>query len=526
MKTHAAPPSRASENRALFAVALIQLGLPLASIGRYGYFRDELYYLASTSHLDWGYVEHPPLSIAVLAVVRALIGDSLPALRLVPLLAGVATVVLVGLLARRMGGGAYAQAVAALGATFALVFLGNARYYSMNALDLLLWTASFHVLAGILEARDVPSAGAPPAAERAGRWVILGVLLGLGLLNKISVLWLGLGVVIGLLATRERRHFATPGPWIAALIAASLFAPHLMWQVSHDWPVLEFMRNATAHKMVAISFARFVTQQILGMNPAFLPLWLAGLAYGAFAGSMRRFRALAIVYVVVFAVLVIAGRSRASYLAVAYPPLLAFGGIAFERFFARPGWQRLRVAVPLAMVALGAPLVPFVLPLLPVETFVLYQHALGLTPHTDERHGMGVLPQDYADMFGWEQMTALVERAYERLTPEERRACRVFGQNYGEAGAIDVLGQRLGLPHALSKHNSYWLWGPDGWDGRVLIIIGGDRDDNARWFDSVEIVGQTQSAYSMPYERGLDVSIARGLKVPVADLWVRLKMYI
>jgi len=139
---------------------------------------------------------------------------------------------------------------------------------------------------------------------------------------------------------------------------------------------------------------------------------------------------------------------------------------------------------------------------------------------------MGPLSQQYADMFGWDEMTALVARAAARLTPEERAHCRVFGQNYGEAGAIDVLGRRLGLPRALSGHNSYWMWGPGDWDGSVLIIIGGDRDDNAVFFDHIEIVGQTSSPYSMPYERGLDVSIGRGLRMPVAQAWPRLKHFI
>lgn len=139
---------------------------------------------------------------------------------------------------------------------------------------------------------------------------------------------------------------------------------------------------------------------------------------------------------------------------------------------------------------------------------------------------MGALSQDYADMFGWDQMTALVAEAYGRLTPEERKRCKVFGQNYGEAGAIDVLGRRYGLPHAISGHNSYWLWGPGKGDWDVLIIIGGDRADNRVFFDDIQIVGQTSSPWSMPYERGLDVSIARKPKISARDAWPRLKKYI
>jgi hypothetical protein len=149
-----------------------------------------------------------------------------------------------------------------------------------------------------------------------------------------------------------------------------------------------------------------------------------------------------------------------------------------------------------------------------------------MSPATEERHDVGPLSQQYADMFGWEEMTALVARAYQRLTPEERAHCRVFGQNYGEAGAIDVLGGRYGLPRALSGHNSYWLWGPGDWDGSVLIIIGGDREDNARFFEEIEVVGQVRAPYAMPYERGRDVSIGRRLRMPVVRAWPALKHFI
>jgi hypothetical protein len=186
----------------------------------------------------------------------------------------------------------------------------------------------------------------------------------------------------------------------------------------------------------------------------------------------------------------------------------------------------MRPALAVLVVGLGLVALPMALPILPVETFVRYQAALGLSPKTEERHRMGPLPQHYADMFGWEQMTRLVAEAYRRLSPEERRHCRVFGQNYGEAGAIDVLGRRLGLPRALSGHNSYWLWGPGAGDWNVLIIIGGDRQDNAEFFEEIEIVGQTDSPWSMPYERGLDVSIARRPKMSIREAWPRLKRFI
>jgi dolichyl-phosphate-mannose-protein mannosyltransferase len=505
------PPLAAGTLAALMAATLL---LHAATIGRYGYFRDELYYLASTDHLAWGYVEHPPLSIALLAIVRALLGDSLPALRIVPALAGAATVFLTGLMARRLGGGRVAQGLAALACALAPVFLGIDRVYSMNAIDILIWSLAGWLL---LRALDL---------GRARDWALLGLALGLGLLNKISVFWLGGGLLVGLLLTPCRRALLTPGPWLCGAIAAAMFAPHVIWEARNGWPTLEFMHNATAIKMAATSPVGFLVQQVLQMNPGAAPVWIAGLVFGLSGRAGRAGRVFAWIYLSVLILLLAQGRSRASYLAPAYPMLLALGGVAVERFSAPAARRWLRPALAALVTALAMVILPMALPVLPVEQFVRYQAALKLSPRTEERQAMGALPQDYADMFGWDQMTALVAEAYRRLTPEERKRCKVFGQNYGEAGAIDVLGRRYGLPHAISGHNSYWLWGPGKGDWDVLIVIGGDRADNAVFFDDITVVGQTRSPWSMPYERGLDVSIARKPKISARAAWPRLKNFI
>ncbi len=500
--------------RLLLLFAAVALALQLFAIEQYGYFRDELYYLASTEHLDWGYVDLQPLSIWVLALVRLLIGDSLPALRLVPALAGAITVVLFGVVAHKLGGGRFAQGLAALVAVLCPVFLGTNHYYSMNALDLLLWAIASLLLLRALE---------QPAL---GRWIPLGVVCGLALLNKPSALWYGGSLFIGLLVTRHRQVLRTPGPWIAVAVVALLVLPNVLWQVRHGWPTPEWMRNASTYKMVATSPLRFLLEQILNMNPGAAPVWMAGLIYGLFGRGeplRRGGRLFFWMYVVIALLLMMSGRSRPYYLAVTYVMVLPLGAVALEQSIsARP----LRAALVVLVVALGALALPFALPVLPVRTFVRYQAALGQEPHTDEHHQMGALPQHYADMFGWQEMVALVQKAYLRLNPEERAHCRIFGQNYGEAGAVDVLGRKLGLPPAISGHNSYWLWGPGGGDVDVVIIIGGDRADNARYFESIEIVGQTASPWSMPYERGLDVSIGRRPKVDLRQAWPELRHYI
>jgi dolichyl-phosphate-mannose-protein mannosyltransferase len=495
----------------LGAIATLKLILHLAAIGRYGYFRDELYYLASTEHLSWGYVDHPPFSIALLAVVRALFGDSLIAVRIVPALAGVATVWLTGVIAWQLGGGRFAQGLAALAALFSPVFLGIDHFYSMNALELLFWTAGASLVLVALE------------SGRTRDWVWLGVLLGLGLLNKISMSWFAAGLVVGLLLTPYRRVFRERGIWVAGVVAGLVFFPHVIWQIRHGWPTLEFMRNATSQKMASVSPLSFLIEQILTNNPGAFLIWLGGLVYGLVRAGPRA-RVLVWIYLTVFGLLVFGGHSRASYLAPAYPMVFALGGIAVERVSLSYRW--LRPASAASVVIFGLVALPMALPLLPVETFVRYQAALHQTPRTDERQEVGALPQHYADMFGWDDMVALVARAYAELTPEEKQHARVFGQNYGEAGAVDVLGRRLGLPHAMSGHNSYWLWGPGSEPVNVVIIIGGDREDNAQFFEDITIVGQTSSPWSMPYERGLDVSIARKPKMDLRQAWTRVKEFI
>jgi len=317
-----------------------------------------------------------------------------------------------------------------------------------------------------------------------------------------------------------------PDDMAAAAIAGAMFVPHLIWQVANGWPTLEFMHNATARKMVAVSWGQFVLGQILTMGPGNALVWLTGLGFALGARAARPFRILAFVYLAVAALLMLGGRSRASYLAVAYPMLLALGGVAWERMTpGKPRWW-MRVPITLVVVALGLVAMPFALPVLKVDAFIRYQALMHMKPSTEERHSVGPLPQQYADQFGWQELADLVAVAYQRLSPEERRHCRVFGQNYGEAGAIDVLGRKLGLPPAMSGHNSYWLWGPGDFDGSVLIIIGGDSDDNAEFFQQIEIVGRTRAPYAMPYERGLEVSIARFPRVTLRDAWPRLKHYI
>ncbi|MGE5359024.1 MAG: glycosyltransferase family 39 protein, partial [Bacteroidales bacterium] len=487
--------------RVPLAFAGIKLALQALAITNYGYFRDELYYIACSKHLAWGYVDHPPFSVAVLAGVRALLGDSLVALRLLPALSGAATVVLVGLIARDIGGGRFAQAIACLCAVLAPIWLAVDHFYSMNAFDTFFWSLSAWLL---LRALD---------ENRTSWWAMLGLTLGLGLLNKTSMLWFGGAAALGLVFTHHRRTLRTPGPWLATAIAAALFAPHVLWQVQNGWPTLEFMRNAAGEKMVRTGLAAFWSQQLLVMNPATAPVWIVGLAALL---SARRTRVLGLVFVVVAALLVASGSSRPNYLAVAYAPLLAAGGVSIERIVAARRRVWLGPAVLVMLLLVGAPAVPLGLPFLPVDTQVAYTHAVGARPRAQEHTAEGDLPQVFADMFGWEDLARRVARVYHELPADQRAKAAIFTSNYGEAGAIDFFGPRYGLPPAISSHNNYWLWGPRGATGEVVIIVGGERDDPHGDFRSVTLADTTRCEHCMPYENNAPIFVCLGLNQPLS----------
>ncbi len=254
------PPERRAPGGAVrdWPLALLpaaKLLLHLATIPGYGYFRDEFYSIACSERLAFGYVDHPPLSILLLRVVRELLGDSIWALRLVPALAGAATVLLVGLLARALGGGRLAQSLAMLAAVAAPLYLSLHHFYSMNAFDPLVWAIVSYLVVRLVK------------EDRPRLWLPVGAALGLGLQNKISVLWLGFGLAAGLAATSRRRDLLTPWPWAAAGIAILLFLPHAIWQAANKWPTLEFIRNATQEKMVQVSVWSFLVRQLRVMNP-------------------------------------------------------------------------------------------------------------------------------------------------------------------------------------------------------------------------------------------------------------------
>jgi MFS family permease len=471
---------------------------------QYGYFRDELYYLACSRHLAWGYVDQPPLIALVAWFVRSALGESLAALRFLPALAGTCELILTAIIARELGGSRFAQGFAALSVLVAGGVLGIDSFLSMNAFEPLFWMGCAFLVIRIVNTGDQKL------------WIWLGVLAGLGLENKHSMLIFGAGVFVGLLLTPQRNVFRSPWIWIGGAIALVIFLPNLLWNIQHHFPFIELQMNIRrSGRDVGLSPLAFFGQEILNMHPLTFPIWLAGLWF-YFSKAGKPYRALGWAWIFTAAVIVTV-RPRVYYLFPAFPMLFAAGGVFWG---ARPRQWTYAWAIVLALSAIV--FAPFATPLLPPETYIRYARALHFDQPAIETHKLGPLPQFFADRFGWREMTATVAGVYNSLPPDVRSQTAIFGQNYGEAAAIDMFGPKYGLPPAISGHQNYFFWGPRGYTGKSMIVMHGEQHDLESKFAQVQKVASVDHPYSMPFEH-FDVFYCRGLKKPLTEVWPALK---
>lgn len=502
------------ENAILFYLASGYFLLHLfASVsGGYGYFRDELYYMVCAERLAFGYVDHPPLAPFLLRLVLMTLGDSIVAIRFLPALAGSGAMIFTGLIARRLGAGKFAQGIAAFAMALAPVFLVLCGFFSMNPFETLLWATTIYVIILLIQ-QDEPRL-----------WLLVGVLVGLGLLNKHTlIVYIG-GLGLGVLLTPARKYLASKWLWFGVLIAVGLLLPNIIWQILNGFPSLEFYHNATLFKNIATSPIQVILDQVLTMNPVTVPLWITGIWFYLFSQQGKPYRMFGWMYLVVLGLMLVAGSSRPDRLLAVYPLLFAGGAGIIEQMIQRFKRHVLIKSVVVMWLMLGIGFMPMGLPILPPTTLVEYSKMLGLTIQI-EKHQTPKVPQWYADRFGWEELVETVAGAYNSLSPEEQAQTAIFVTNYGEAGAIDFFGEQYDLPNAIASHNNYWLWGSGEHTGDVVIILGGDKAKLEQVFEKVEQAAITQCDYCMPYEDNRPVYVCRGLRIPIQELWLAVKHY-
>jgi hypothetical protein len=493
-------------------VALVRIVLYFFAGPHYGYFRDELYYLACAEHPAWGYVDQPPLIAWVAWFLQHTIGTSLWALRLLPALSGALTVILAGLLARELGGRRWAMFLASLAALMAPVLLALSHLFTMNAFDPLLWTAIAFLVVRI--ARDGSQL----------LWLAVGALAGITILNKYAILFWLSGFVIGLCLTQLRSSLRHPWFWLGCVLTTAIAAPNFLWQWGHHFPFLERMHNVRASgRDIALSPLPYLQAQaqMLGFVAALLVLF-ALLFF--FSRPGRPYRALGWAYLVFLAEMVLL-HGKLYYLAPVYPMLFAAGAVWMESATQQKPWIWTKSALALAILAVSGIYAPTILPILSVPHFLAYEHALGIEQQKFEHMQPGVLPQLYADMFGWEEMAQRVAAYYRTLSPEEQRKTAIFANNYGEGGAIDFFGPKYGLPKAIGGHQNYWIWGPRDYTGESMIVLGERNESNMQTkCASYSIVGDGKDPLSRRDE-WRPIYHCRGFKWNLQTVWPELKRW-
>jgi len=491
-----------AENAVLFSCIIFTLIIGLYPV-TFGFWRDELYYIALSKHLAWGYVDVPPLMPFCIAIIRKLFGESVFAMHLMPAIINAIILILTREIVKKLGGNLFSQVLTLLcllsASTF--IFLGSNIIY--DCFDHLFWALCLYLLILLL------------TSENKKYWLFLGVFVGLGLMSKFGMLWLMFGIMLAMPFTKERRYFCTWQFWIGGVIALVILSPYLIWIVQTHFLTFEYFANYTKSSAV-ITLSSFFIEQIKSMNPFTFPIWILGLYYFLFDNTGKKFRLFGLAYIFIAAVVIIQQAKYYTILPI-FPVLFAGGAVFIEKFTCKfRVVNRAAVIYAFMIVISGLIIMPSVRPIFPVDFTIKYLNYTGLfksgSKMSTEKYSLGLLPQIYADSFGWQEMTAEVARIYYSLPETERKNTFIYTNNYGEASAIYFYGEKYNLPMPISQHLQYYVWGyRNATDNFTLITVGRSRKSLTSSFKEVTQVGAVYNKYAVPYENG-PIYLCRGFK--------------
>ncbi len=451
------------------------MALYLVAASHYGYFRDELYYLACGEHPAWGYMDQPPMIAWMAWLLQHTIGTSLYAIRLLPMLADVGAIAVTALLAQKLGGRRWAMLFAALAVLVSPIFLGFSHLFTMNAFDPLLWTLLAWLIVDLIQSGN----------QRL--WLWIGGLVGITLLNKYGVLFLVVGLLAGVIASPLRRSLARPWFWAGIALATLIALPNFLWQLHWNFPFVQLVGAVRrGGRDVMLRPLPYLAQQAQMLS--FIPALLVVLGvFFLFSPRGRRYSILGWGFLSVLGLMLLL-KGKFYYVAPAYPAIFAAGAVFLEQLTGSRRLQWFRPVYALAMLVVGALVAPTALPLLP-----------------------------------WEERVRIVAAYYHSLSPEEQHVTAIGAPNYGEAGAIDLFGPKYGLPKSISGSNNYWLWGPRNYTGQSIILL--DENSPEKYLShcqSLQEIAHPMDPYSRPDE-DFPIYHCRGLSPTLQVLWPTLK---
>jgi hypothetical protein len=504
-----------------FLAGLFTFALHAATAWRYGYFRDELYFIACAHHLAWGYVDQPPL-VAMAAWLAIPFGDSLIALRALPIIASALATVVAVAIARDLGGGRYARILAAVGVALMPAYLALGNLLTTTSFESLSWTLVAWIAIRLIRA--------PSPAERPRLWIYLSLAAAFGLYGKYSMA-LALGCFLaGLLLTPQRRILSTLWFPIAIVATFVLVLPNFVWQAAHGFPFIDVLRGDAAHRHpfnnglvlesrdLASNTIAYIGEQIVYTNPVAVPVWVAGLVGPFLVQRLRDVRFVSFAWVLL-AIVAVVLQAKGYYTTGIYAALLAVGAVVVERAVS---WLRISALAVICAVALVS--MPMSIPVLSIPQFLAYSKTLGLTG----RDGTPVhlIQPLYAEQFGWDRLARDVSKIYFAIPPGTRALTAVYADTYADAGAIDFFGPHYGLPKAISSQNTYWLWGPRDYDGQTLIAIGASRIDLLKThYEQCQLVAESTEPLKWVVEGPSPIYFCTGAKQPFNEIWNDLRWY-
>jgi hypothetical protein len=482
-------------------IAAAAFALEMAFSARYGYVRDELYFLEAGRHLAFGYVDQPPLTPLLARLSAVVSGDSLVALRLIPALVMAAMVALTATMSRMLGAGRTGQVLAALAAATCAEFLGAMHELTTAVPDFFFWTVTLVLVLKLLTTGD------------RRWWVAIGACVGVASEAKWNIGFLVAALAVGFALTPARRLAASRWLALGGLIAAALALPDLVWQAANGWPAFDVF--AVLQQSAGHNRATYLIAQIIYTGLVLTPVWIAGLAWTLRNPAARRFRPVGIASLIVLVLFLVMG-GKPYYPGGIFTFLLAAGAVPLERWLAgrRPLARRIRPALVMGAAMILAALIalPVVLPVLPART-------LATVPVQKINYDLG-------EEIAWPSLVGLVAREYHALPQALRSRTTLLTSNYGEAGAIERFGPADGLPTAYSGSNNFWLWGPPPARDTAAIAVDMDPGFLRREFAHVRRIGTFENGLGVSDdEQGAPIYLATGLRSSWARAWPAFRDY-
>lgn len=516
-QTHADEPKRfplqdlIRKNGLLLGMALLTFLLHMATSTNYGVFLDEFYYIDAGKHLSLGYVDYPAFMGLAAAFTHLVFGDSLTAYRLLPALAGAIMVFLAGLITREVGGRSFAQFLVTLAMLISPQFLWLGSTLNTGAFDPLWWILGIYILVLLIK------------RERPQLWLLFGLVVGLGLVTKLTIISFGGAVLLGLLLTPQRKYLFTRWIWFGGAIALAFAIPYVLWNAAYGWPTVAFYQ---VYSKIPTNALTFFGLQLFMESPILVPLWGIGLYCVFFTEAMRPYRVFGWVFLILY-VLFTLTQANFYFLAPAYVVLLAAGSMYIENLTLKVRWRWVKPTYVGLIALVGILMMPFAIPVLPFQTLAQISIGSGITQTlpTKGQAQATQLPYGYALEMGWENMTAAVAHVYQSLPPSEQSQACILAQRYGEAGALNYYSANYHLPPVISGHNSYYFWGPGNCTGAVIISLGYAPDLLQHAFSVVKQAGVSTCQYCTADFSQIPIYVCYHSKTSMKAEWSMFKFF-